>query len=44
MAWMSKQKRKLTQALVTNTSGGGWKSERLLESTKENPVLVGKSE
>lgn len=43
MAWMSKQKGKLTQALVTNTSGGG-KSERLLESTKENPVLVGKSE
>lgn len=42
MAWMSKQKGKLTQAQVTNTSDG--KSERLLESTKENPQLVGKSE
>lgn len=40
MAWMSKQKGKLTQAQVTNTRGE--KSERLLESMKENPVLVGK--
>lgn len=40
MAWMSKQKGKLTQTQVTNTSGG--KSERLLECMKENPALVGK--
>lgn len=37
MAWMSKQKGKLTQALVTNTSGGGrvrdcWRAQKKILS------------